>query len=265
MPELTINGSIIHYRAPARNPENAPVLVCLHGSGADSIVWSAQISRLRRCYAVIAPDLPGHGRSEGKALRSAEEYAHWLNAFTLALALQRFFLMGHSFGGAIAQEYARLHPGQVAGLVLIGTGTRFKFSGTYRELFEKNIDPEAPEARRLIPQQFLRAYAFLKNNGSPALHADLLAAGRFDSRSWIGAVAAPALVMRGANDFVTPPEMPAELAAMLPEAELATIADAGHVVMLEARDAFNDRVSDFFERCRQAEGQLQAPVPVPDR
>lgn len=249
MPELTINGSITHYRISSRPPENAPVVVCLHGSGADSIVWSAQLSRLRRDYAVIAPDLPGHGRSEGAALPSAADYAAWLHAFTQALALTRFFLMGHSFGGAIAQEYARVHPGRVSGIVLIGTGTRFKFSGTYRELFEKGLTPEAPEARQIIPQQFLEAYAFLKNTGCTALHADLLAAGRFDSRSWIDTVAAPALVMRGENDFVTPPDMPAELAAMLPNAKLATIKDAGHVVMLEARDEFNDRVNAFFESC----------------
>jgi pimeloyl-ACP methyl ester carboxylesterase len=250
MPEVTINGSITHYRVSSRPPENAPVMLCLHGSGADSIVWSAQLSRLRRDYAVIAPDLPGHGRSEGEALHSAADYAAWLHALTQALELERFFLMGHSFGGAIAQEYARLHPGQIAGLVLIGTGTRFKFSATYRELFGKGLDPEDPEAQQCIPEQFLEAYAFLKNTGSPVLHADLLAAGCFDSRSWIGTVAAPALVVRGENDFVTPPDMPAELAAMLPNAELATIADAGHVVMLEARDTFNELVSAFFENCR---------------
>jgi pimeloyl-ACP methyl ester carboxylesterase len=249
MPEVTINGCTTHYRTSSRSPQGAPTILCLHGSGADSIVWSAQISRLRRNYALIAPDLPGHGRSEGTALSSAVDYTAWLHAFTQALGLARFFLMGHSFGGAIAQEYARLHPEQVTGLVLIGTGTRFKFSGTYRELFEKGIDPESPEARQHIPEQFLAAYAFLKNNSSPVLHADLLAAGRFDSREWISGITAPALVMRGENDFVTPLDMPAELAAMLPNARRTIIPDAGHVVMLEVRDAFNKCVSEFFESC----------------
>jgi len=250
MAEVTTNGFTTHYRISSRTPAGAPAVVCLHGSGADSIVWSAQLSRLRRRYAVIAPDLPGHGRSEGSALQSASEYAAWLHGFTQALALGLFFLMGHSFGGAIAQEFTRLHPGQVRGLVLIGTGTRFKFSGTYRELFEKGIAPESPEARQIIPEQFLEAYAFLKNNSSPVLHADLLAAGRFDSRDWISGITAPALVMRGENDFVTPPEMPAELSAMLPNARRTIIPDAGHVVMLEARDAFNECVSAFFETCQ---------------
>ncbi len=251
MPEVTTNGFTTHYRTSSRSPADAPTVVGLHGSGADSIVWSAQISRLRRSYAVIAPDLPGHGHSGGRTLPDAQDYAGWLHAFTEALELKHFFLMGHSFGGAIAQEYARMHPAHVAGLVLIGTGTRFKFSGTYRELFEKGIPPESPEAQQLIPAQFLEAYAFLKNTSSPALHADLLAAGCFDSRAWIGTIPIPVLVVRGANDYVTPPDMPAELAALLPAAELATIADAGHVVMLEARDAFNNRVSTFFESCQK--------------
>ncbi len=247
MPELTINGHTAHYRSSSRTPPGALTVVCLHGSGADSIVWSAQLSRLRRNYNIIAPDLPSHGRSEGPALQSAADYAEWLHAFVQALGLERFFLMGHSFGGAIAQEYACAHPEHIAGLVLIGTGTRFKLSGTYLDLFEKGLDPEDPAVRQQLPEQFCEAFSFLKNNSSPALHADLLAAGRFDSRDWIGSITAPALVMHGANDCVTPPEMPAELASMLPHAELSITEDAGHVVMLEARDAFNDRVSAFFE------------------
>jgi pimeloyl-ACP methyl ester carboxylesterase len=250
MAEMITNGFMTHYRVPARRPPGAMTVVCLHGSGADSIVWSAQISRLRKNYTIIAPDLPAHGRSEGRALQSAKEYAEWLHEFAQALELERFFLMGHSFGGAVAQEYARMHPAKIAGLVLIGTGTRFKLSGTYLELFEKGLDPEDPAIRQQLPRQFLEAYTFLINNSSPALHADLIAAGRFDSREWIGTIAAPALVVRGANDNVTPQEMPVELTEMLPSAELAVIEDAGHVVMLEARDAFNERVSAFFESCR---------------
>ena len=249
MAELIINNCTIHYRVPSRTPPDAKAVVCLHGSGADSIVWSTQISRLRRHYTIIVPDLPGHGRSEGSTLQSAAEYACWLEAFTRALGLEHFFLMGHSFGGAIAQEYVRMHPNHIAGLVLIGTGTRFKFSEKYRELVEKNLDPEDPSVKQQLPENFCEAFTFLKENSSPALHADLLAAGRFDSREWISTITAPTLVMRGANDYVTPPDMPVELAAMLPHAELAIIKDAGHVVMLEARDEFNERVSTFFESC----------------
>jgi pimeloyl-ACP methyl ester carboxylesterase len=250
MPELTINNSLVHYRVSSHTPTDAPTVVCLHGSGADSIVWSGQLSRLRRKYAVIAPDLPGHGRSEDAALECAAGYAAWLQEFTRALGLKRFFLMGHSFGGAVVQEFARMHPEQAAALVLIGTGTRFRFSGAYRELIEKGFDPDDPSARDQLPEQFREAFTFLKDNSCPALHADLLAAGRFDSRDWIGAITAPVLVVRGENDYVTPPEMPAELAEMLPNGGLATIEGAGHVVMLEARDEFNDSVTAFFEVCR---------------
>jgi pimeloyl-ACP methyl ester carboxylesterase len=142
-----------------------------------------------------------------------------------------------------------MHPEQIAGLVLIGTGTRFKLSGTYLELFEKGLDPEDPAVRQKLPEQFREAFAFLKDNSNPALHADLMVAGRFDSRDWISSISAQSLIVRGANDCVTPPDIPSELANMLPNAECVTIGDAGHVVMLEARDAFNARVSTFFESC----------------
>ena len=249
MPELTISDSLVHYRISSRTPPGSMAAVCLHGSGADSIVWSAQLSRLRRKYVVIAPDLPGHGRSAGATLECAADYAAWLQEFARALELKRFFLMGHSFGGAVVQEFARMFPEQAAALALIGTGTRFRFSETYREFFDKGLDPEDPAAAGQLPEQFREAFLFLKNNGSAALHADLMSAAQFDSREWIGTVTAPALVVRGENDYVTPPDMPAELATMLPNAELATIEGAGHVVMLEARDAFNDSVTAFFKAC----------------
>jgi pimeloyl-ACP methyl ester carboxylesterase len=141
MPDVMIENNRIHYALSRRAPERGPVAVCVHGSGSDSIVWSYQLSRLSDRFRVIVPDLPGHGRSEGEPLGSAHAYAAWLEEFCLALDLPSFFLMGHSFGGAIVQEYARCYPRKVRGMVLAGTGTRFWMSRTYRDLYEQGILP----------------------------------------------------------------------------------------------------------------------------
>ena len=153
MPSVRVNNNSCYYAISKRAPEHGPVVVCLHGSGADGIVWSYQLSRLSSRYRVIVPDLPGHGRSEGQPLDSPDAYAVWLEDFCRALNLASFFIMGHSFGGAIAQEYARRHPNKIRGLVLVGTGMRFVLSRTYREFCEQaacQLQISLPYLRRCL-------------------------------------------------------------------------------------------------------------------
>jgi pimeloyl-ACP methyl ester carboxylesterase len=230
------------------------VAVCLHGSGADGIVWSYQLSRLSSQYRVIAPDLPGHGRSEGQPLDSAHAYAAWIEDFCLALNLSAFFLMGHSFGGAIAQEYARCHSHKIRGMVLVGTGIRFVLSRAYRELCERVASPTADDTTvsAMLPESFKKSYALLLGQSSAALHADLFAAARFDSSTWVESLRVPALIIWGSRDEITPRELPEELARKLPVARFHIIQGAGHVVMVDARNEFNKAVADFIDHTRTA-------------
>ncbi len=62
---MTVDDYTIHYRMSKRASTDTPAAICLHGSGADSMVWGYQVSRLSKQFRIIAPDLPGHGESEG--------------------------------------------------------------------------------------------------------------------------------------------------------------------------------------------------------
>ncbi|WP_266169220.1 alpha/beta fold hydrolase [Dyella subtropica] len=98
-----------------------PTLLLLHGFAADRNVWLEQAKLLTPHFHVIAPDLPGWGdssRVEG-ASYNIDAQAARLQGFVAALRLQRFMLVGHSMGGAIAGVYAADHPEHVASLVLI--------------------------------------------------------------------------------------------------------------------------------------------------
>ena len=251
MPEVMIENNCCHYAISRRAPERGPAAVCLHGSGSDGIVWSYQLSRLSSRYRIIVPDLPGHGRSDGLPLDSAPAYAAWLEKFCCALHLDTFFLLGHSFGGAVVQEYARSNPQRIRGMVLVGTGTHFMLSHIYRELCAGGELPGDGAAAREIPAgSFHEGYELLRSQGSGALHADLMAAARFDSSEWVGSLGIPALVIWGNRDAITPRELPEELAGKLPQGRLQVIDGAGHVVMIDARDAFNRLVTEFIEQHR---------------
>lgn len=252
MPTVQTGNDTTHFRISNRAFAHAPAVVCIHGSGGDGIVWSYQLSRLGRHFRVLLPDLPGHGNSGGSPCSDVARYADWLDRFVAALELDDIVLMGHSMGGAVVQAYARMRPLRVRALVLVCTGCRFVLSRRYVDELERtglSERAELPEqAATLLQDIYGPDYLTLARNGIGALHADILAAGRFDSRDWIAELRQPALVVCGADDRVMPPHRSAELCRGLRNSEQLTIEQAGHGLMIERRDVFTDAVKSFLDR-----------------
>jgi pimeloyl-ACP methyl ester carboxylesterase len=80
-------------------------LVLLHGLGADSTVWSAQLEHLRENRRVLAPDLRGHGRSDRAAEYTVQSIVDDLLETLPALG-EKFWLAGHSFAGSVVSRFA---------------------------------------------------------------------------------------------------------------------------------------------------------------
>jgi pimeloyl-ACP methyl ester carboxylesterase len=99
-------------------------VVFLHSYGGDSRHWSTQLDHLRHHRRALAIDLRGHGKSaKPKDMDySVRAFVRDLEVVAKELKLERFILVGHSLGAAIANAYAGAHPGQVAGVVLVGAG-----------------------------------------------------------------------------------------------------------------------------------------------
>src|SRR6202142_451971 len=99
-----------------------PTIVLLHGAGFDHTAWALH-SRwfAHHGHGVLAPDLPGHGRSTGAPLPTIAEMADWTAALLDANGAAKAHLIGHSMGSLIALETAARHPARVSALSLIGT------------------------------------------------------------------------------------------------------------------------------------------------
>jgi pimeloyl-ACP methyl ester carboxylesterase len=99
-------------------------VVFLHSFGGDSSHWASQLDHLRHHRRALALDLRGHGKSAKPKDRdySVDAFVRDLEAVAKELKLQRFVLVGHSLGAAVANAYAAKHPRQVAGVVLVGAG-----------------------------------------------------------------------------------------------------------------------------------------------
>lgn len=106
-----------------------PAVVLVHGALNDHSVWALQSRHLaHHGFAVLAVDLPGHGRSEGPALGSVEALADWIVALLAAAGVPRAALAGHSMGSLVALEAAARLGEAAQALVMIGTAFPMKVS-----------------------------------------------------------------------------------------------------------------------------------------
>ena len=121
--QLIVNG-IDTFVATGGKPfdKSLPAVVLLHGAGFDHSTWALH-SRwfAHHGFSVLAPDLPGHGRSLSQPLPTIGDMADWTAALLDAAGASKARLVGHSMGSLIALETAARHPDKVSGLSLIGT------------------------------------------------------------------------------------------------------------------------------------------------
>ncbi|HEX6874613.1 MAG TPA: alpha/beta fold hydrolase [Nocardioidaceae bacterium] len=116
---LTIHG---HKRAYVK-AGSGPALLLLHGLGCDHTTWQPVISALSRRYTVIAPDLLGHGRSDKpRADYSVGGYANGMRDLLTVLGIDKVTVVGHSFGGGVAMQFAYQFPERTERLVLVAPG-----------------------------------------------------------------------------------------------------------------------------------------------
>src|SRR5664279_5109388 len=121
--QLSVNGVDTFVATGGREfARSLPTVVLLHGAGFDHTSWALH-SRwfAHHGFGVLAPDLPGHGRSSGAPLSTIAEMADWTAALLDAAGAANAWLVGHSMGSLIALETAARHPAKVSALGLIGT------------------------------------------------------------------------------------------------------------------------------------------------
>ncbi|KLO44617.1 hypothetical protein ABW17_07885 [Mycobacterium nebraskense] len=115
----TIHG----YRRAFRVAGSGPALLLIHGVGDKSTAWEPVHAKLARRFTVIAPDLLGHGESEKpRADYSLAAFANGMRDLLAALDIDRVTLVGHSFGGGVAMQFAYQYPQLVERIVLVSSG-----------------------------------------------------------------------------------------------------------------------------------------------
>jgi pimeloyl-ACP methyl ester carboxylesterase len=272
--ELSLHGRRVSYLAAGHE---GPVLVLVHGLGGSAAAWRPVMGLLGRAARVIAPDLLGHGGSAAPASGdySPAGHATWLRDLLRKLDLDEVTVVGHSFGGGVAMQFAYQYPERVQRLVLVasgGLGPEVSIAlraaclpgaaAVVWVLAAAAPTPLGAPARRIAVELGFAARAEIDAlaNGlatlaDPAartafLHTVRFALGpsgqRLDARSHLHLLdAAPVLLVAGRNDACIPVRHSLAAHRLLPGSRLAVI-EAGHFPHLEQPENFTRVLLEFL-------------------
>ncbi len=154
---LSLHGHDVYVRRAG----TGPALLLVHGMAGSSATWQPVINALSDHFTVIAPDLPGHGRSDKpRGDYSLGAYASFLRDLLFELDLDGATVVGQSLGGGIAMQFAYQHPELCQRLVLVGSGgLGEEVSGLLRAL-------TAPGVEYVLPAAFLPVFGDVVNGAT---------------------------------------------------------------------------------------------------
>jgi len=229
-------------------------------------MWDDQIQALGDQWRVVAPDLTGFGTAgapDNPAAYSMEAYAEEVAALLRSEGVERAVIGGLSMGGYIAFAFLRRHPEMVAGLILADTRAaadsaeaaerrvsqqrQVAESGT-AELIENSLENLlSDDTKQHRPEVVAHARKLMEQSPPAGIIGALDAMRRRpDASDELAAIDVPVLVIVGAADKTSPPEVAAQMAEQIPNATLEVLPGAGHLSNLEVPEAFNRALIRFL-------------------
>jgi len=266
--ELIVNASKT-YCYTGGKPFDAvkPTVVFIHGVLNDHSVWILQTRWFaHHGFNVLAPDVPGHGRSEGEPPASVEAGAKFVFDLLDAAGVKSAALVGHSFGSLIAVEAAGSQPKRVSHLAMVGTASPMKVSPALLDASlnqpMKAIDMVntfshsmlAPPPSALGPGTWLYggSKALMKrvlasNPRVNVFHTGFKACDDYcGGEAAMAKVTCPVLFILGKDDMMTLPRMAQPLIDKAPRSKTVLL-KSGHQLMTEAPDGVLFALRDFIK------------------
>jgi proline iminopeptidase len=276
------------------DPEGEPILILNGGPGVSSEHFAdlaRRVGALGPGYRTILFDQRGTGRSPLKVVESStvtvEHMVADIEALREHLGIQRWVVMGHSWGGMYAMLYAVQHPGRLQGLILsasggadlswlsyVGNSIRMQMGAERRAVYDRTFEPDylarhPDRAQRERVEAMAAAYVFqpehipavveaLTRPGAnfPAVrglvYADLRRNG-YDLHDDLSVVEAPALIIHGRQDILGE-EIPLRIQAALPRAELLFVDRSSHYLWMDRPDVYFTALERFLEGVTAREG-----------
>lgn len=259
MPHLSLPNLDLYYETTGQGQP----LVFLHGLGSSTHDWHDQVAEFSHSYQVITFDLRGHGQSSKPAgPYTMPLFAADTAGLLSALGIPSAHVVGLSLGGAVAFQFAVDYPATVKTLTIVNSGPSM---GGIREQAEKEIDRRVGIVQQLGMRamgQALSPNLFPKPEHAPLRERFVERWAENDPQAYIeatrsfldwdvtdrlGSIRCPTLIISADQDY-TPVAAKEAYIKLMPNAELAVIADAHHVTPMEKPHAFNAVLAEFLAR-----------------
>lgn len=265
---LQVGKSPVRFHYVTAGGAGTPVLL-LHGFGGNLEHWKALLPSLGRRFRVYAIDLPGFGRSGALSPGyRLEDMVQAVNAFIKTFELASLTVIGHSFGGLVAVEVARLNHSRVDHLVLVDSAGveppahldrplmralwRFPALGrvavrlmTTRPLFSRLVRGMVADEGRLNEKQLAALREGVRQMRLPPTGRAAWFADRFLDR--VAQVPCLTLVLWGAEDRVIPVEHGVAIFKQLQHGQMRVIDQCGHVMPMECPEEMLGALFQFLQ------------------
>jgi 3-oxoadipate enol-lactonase len=264
MPIASVRGAELYYEEHGRGEP----LVLVPGFGTGLWIWYRQIPAFAERFRTVVFDPRGVARSPvGDAPFSMRDLAEDLAALLEELKIEKAHVLGASFGGFVAQEFALAHAGRTRSLVLCctsygGTGhvppapetlaaiASTKGLNTAERVRENLLLAFSPRFAEEQPAEVERVIRLRAESDVPesVYLRQLQAAVAFDAAPRVGRISVPTLVITGDADRIVPHQNSLNLAPAIPGAGLKVIDGGSHAFFIEQADEFNGSIINFIEQ-----------------
>ena len=269
MPAVPINDTHIYYLDVG---SGLPTLVMHGGLGQDHTFMHPWLDPLGDTMRLFYYDHRGNGRSGRPPVETLtmENFTADAEALKQHLGFRQMAVIGHSFGGFVALEYALRYPQSVSHLILASTvavvdyGEEIVANAQRKtddpEVLGEFLEPNADDdfafswhMRTIAPLYFYRydeeladQLIFNKQLSASAYSRNAPLIAEYNVLPQLGAISAPTLIVVGEDDFITPLSQAMRMYREIPNAEIAVLPESGHYAHVERPEAFCDAVRGWL-------------------
>lgn len=243
-------------------------LLCIHSAGQSAHQWREVMQALpAEGYRVIAPDLPGHGRSDiarGGPVRTLDAYRNWLVELMDVMEVQSAVVVGCSIGGKLALDLAAHAPDRVVAVVAMAADARNRLLSV--RTLELGLEDAASPSRsdrtyygtlacvgRTVDPERAASIAARHRREDPLVStADLIAWTEHDLRAELGQIRSPVHLVAGEDDFWVDVRDAEWAGSQIPRCTFEVLPGIGHYPMEELED-FPKRLAGWLLEMQSGE------------
>ena len=235
-----------------------PTILLMHGSGLSHIVWSLHEQfYASQGFNVLSVDLPGHGDSDGPALKSIQDISDWIKEVMNVSKIEKIILIGHSQGCLVGIDFGSRYPDLIDKLILVAGSYKLPVNQDLLDLAESG-DEKA--LLLMMKWGYEGSKAFI--GGNPVkkiinstreireiLAVDLNACNNYkNGKESLEKINCPTLCIFGDLDKMVPLEVGNKMASMIKNSEKKIINNCGHMIIFEKALEMRKLVKEFLTK-----------------